>query len=221
MLEELRLFQLISPALPIGGFTYSQGLEWAVEEGWVNHADSFAAWLTGILQDSIATLELPVLLRLQQAFSAGDLSAVHHWCNWLLACRETKELRLEERQRGAALAKLLPQLDIAIPEPAAKAIASTQLAGLALAADQWQIAPDKLCIGYSWSWLENYVTAGIKLIPLGQTQGQQLLLQLATLIPTTLSSAKELDDADVGSYTPAVSIASSLHEHQYTRLFRS
>ncbi|NQX90511.1 MAG: urease accessory protein UreF [Halioglobus sp.] len=218
---DLRLCQLISPALPVGGFTYSQGLEWAVHAHWVCDRSSFEHWLQGLLSHSLATLELPILLRLLQALDSDDKAAVIYWVKHLVASRETLELRKEERQRGAALAKLLPALGVVIPDPLATAIASTQLAGFALAAHHWAIAPAQLCGGYSWSWLENNVTAGVKLIPLGQTEGQQLLLHVADQIPAAVEAASHLADDAIGSSTSALAIASSRHENQYTRLFRS
>jgi len=221
MLPDLRLYQLISPALPIGGFTYSQGLEWAVEARWVHDRDTLHAWLESLLAHSIATLDLPVLLRLQRAFDEADSMAVEYWCNYLLASRETRELRTEERQRGAALAKLLPSLGVAIPTGLEQAAASCQLAAMALAASRWEIPPEKTCGGYTWSWLESTVTAGVKLVPLGQTQGQQIVLALAEQIPATVSAALCMSDDDIGSSSPAQAIASSRHETQYTRLFRS
>ena len=221
MLSDLRLYQLISPALPIGGFTYSQGLEWAVEAKWVSDKDTLENWLAGLLDHSIATLELPVLMRLHQAFSDSDEVAVVRWSQYLLASRETMELRKEERQRGAALARLLPSLDVNIPDELATTISGNQLAGIALAANCWAIDPVKTMTGYAWSWLENSVTAGVKLIPLGQTHGQQILLQLAQKIPTAIETAMAIPETEIGSSTPALAIASSNHEKQYTRLFRS
>ena len=221
MLADLRLFQLTSPTLPVGGFTYSQGLEWAVEAHWVKDAPGLERWLEGLLAHSVATLELPILLRLYQAIEDADQLSTVRWCNYLLASRETLELRREERQRGAALAKLLPNLDIIIPADLEKSVESTQLAGIALAANQWSINPLDTCKGYAWSWLENTTMAGVKLIPLGQTQGQQILLRVAGKIPAAIALAAELANADIGSSTPAQAIASSRHETQYTRLFRS
>lgn len=221
MLRDLRLYQLISPALPIGGFTYSQGLEWAVEARWVHDKASFAQWLDSLLAHSIATLDLPILLRLHHACGNADWLAVKQWCNYLLASRETMELRKEERQRGAALLKLLPDLGIDIPVGQRESLAATQLAGMALAATQWGISAEKACSGYAWSWLESTVMAGVKLIPLGQTQGQQLTLALAEKIPSALDFASAVSDSEIGSSTPAQAIASSRHETQYTRLFRS
>jgi urease accessory protein len=137
----------------------------------------------------------------------------------LLAWRETKELRLEESQRGAALARLLPQLEIELDAEQLQACKLTQLAGIAIAAHQWQIERDKLFAGYLWSWLENAVMAGVKLIPLGQTQGQQILKAMALRVEEAVASAKQVTEP--GSVTPALAIASSRHETQYTRLFRS
>ena len=99
-LAELRLFQLISPSLPVGGFTYSQGLEWAIEAGWVNDTSSLKAWLQSVFTASIATLELPILMRLLNAFNNGDETSVLRWTRWLIACRETMELR-----KGGATAR--------------------------------------------------------------------------------------------------------------------
>ncbi len=221
MLSDLRLYQLISPALPVGSFTYSQGLEWAVEARWVRDSATLADWLESQLEHSLAMLDLPVLMRLHTACVNADWQRLHTWCELLLANRETMELRKEERQRGAALLKLLPDLGVAVPGGSEDTFSCTQLAGMALAAAQWRISVEKTCSGYAWSWLENAVTAGVKLIPLGQTQGQQLSLRLADSIPAALARASALEDSEIGSSTPAQAIASSRHETQYTRLFRS
>jgi len=221
MLADLRLYQLISPSLPVGAFTYSQGLEWAVETGWVDSDHALADWLQGVLDHSLTTLELPVLLRLLQALETNSDSDFIHWCDYLLASRETSELRKEERQRGAAMATLLPKLAVDIPVSLDEATRQTQLAGFALAARQWQIDPQSCCAGYLWSWLENQVMAGVKLVPLGQTQGQQLLLKLSQQLPHCVERAMRLEDSQIVSSTPALAIASSRHETQYTRLFRS
>ena len=221
MLADLRLFQLVSPTLPIGGFTYSQGLEWAVEAKWVRDEADLAQWLQGMLEFGVAALELPVLLRLQRAFQAGEAGIARHWCQFLIASRETEELRREERQRGAALARLLPALEVVTPAGMEDIVAASQLAGIALASGQWGIDPAKSCAGYCWSWMENAVTAGVKLIPLGQTQGQKILFRLGSQVPAAVARSLWLGDEEVGSCTPALAIASSCHERQYTRLFRS
>ena len=220
-IAELRLYQLISPSLPIGSFTYSQGLEWAIEAQWITDTPSLKHWLTSMLTHSIMTLELPVLIRLMEAFKQKDEASVARWTQWLIACRETSELRKEEQQRGAALTRLLPNLGVAIPENLATYVKKCQLTGFALAACQWGIDTHKLCYGYCWGWLENIVLAGVKLIPLGQTEGQQIMFELAEQIPFSVEQAMTIKDFDIHSSTPALAIASSRHETQYTRLFRS
>ena len=116
----MRLLQIVSPALPIGAFAYSQGLEQTVSEGWVTDEAEAAAWLLGLLESSFATLDLPVLARLITAWRAGDLAAVERWSAWLAACRPTREIRAEDRQLGAALARVLGALGIAAPAAASR-----------------------------------------------------------------------------------------------------
>jgi urease accessory protein len=217
----LRLFQLISPSLPVGAFAYSQGIEWAVEAGWIGAGADLSAWLAGLLDDSLARLDLPILVRQQRAWAAADPVTVSHWNAVLLASRETAELRAEEHNRGRALAALLPRLGIAVPGAHRVPVAATQSAGFALAAAAWDIPPREAALGYAWSWLENLVLAGVKALPLGQTAGQQTLLTLAERIPAAVTTALTLDDADLGAGAPGLAIASSRHETQYTRLFRS
>lgn len=225
-----RLFQLISPSLPIGGFTYSQGLEWAVEGGWVKNQADCIAWMKLQQNYSLASLELPILARFYQAITLDesqetlqiDWQAVEKWSAFLYASRETKELRLEETQRGRAMFVLGKQL---LPEAFAvfedKLHLHNQLLGFALAAKVWGIGLTELKQGYLWSWAENLVTAGVKLIPLGQSAGQQVLLALSSVMPEALLKSEQLTDDEIGSFTPAIAMASSAHETQYTRLFRS
>lgn len=221
-----RLFQLISPSLPIGGFTYSQGLEWAVEAGWVNTQQTMVQWLTQMLNYSLATLELPIMARMYQAIATQDVAALDKWSDYLYSCRETKELRAEENQRGKALYTLLKQLDfqsISLLETVSKNDnhKANSILGFCLAAHEWGISLADLSQGYVWSWAENLVMAGVKLVPLGQTAGQRSLLMLADQFNQALVLAQGIKDNDIGSFTPAIAIASSRHETQYTRLFRS
>ncbi|MDJ0805564.1 MAG: urease accessory UreF family protein [Gammaproteobacteria bacterium] len=217
----LRLLQLVSPSLPVGGFTYSQGIEWAVECGWIQTDTDLENWLADQLENNVARLDLPVLLRLSEAVEHDDQSAMHIWNTFLLACRETAELRLEETNRGRALADLLMKLEL--PESAQwkPTLAETQLASFAFAANRWQIPLEQTLLGYTWGWLENLVLAAVKIIPLGQTQGQQVLQRLSPIIPELLPVTEQLNDDEIGASNPALAIASSLHETQYTRLFRS
>ena len=217
----LRLLQLVSPSLPVGGFTYSQGIEWAVESGWVRDLGDLEDWLCDLLRGSLAQVDLPLVLRLQAAAQTRDLVSFARWIDALLASRETAELRAEESNRGRALADLLMAWGLEDAGAWRPQLARSQAAGFAFAAAGWGIEPRVAATGYAWSWLEGLVLAAVKTVPLGQTQGQQALLRLASQIPPVLDQALALDDDALGACSPALAIASSRHETQYTRLFRS
>lgn len=219
-----RLLQLASPALPVGAFSYSQGLEAAVDAGVVHDRKSALAWIDDLLTYSLATLEAPVLLRLIDSWDAKDFAALQYWNNLFLASRESAELRAETVQMGFSLARLLNELDgidanaltrlkqldeIAFPSAFTCAVAS------------WQLAPAAALSGYLWSWAENQVMAALKLVPLGQTDGQRMLLAIGDRLAALVSQAAALGDGDIGAFTPRLGILSSRHESQYSRLFRS
>jgi urease accessory protein len=217
----MRLLQLVSPSLPVGGFTYSQGIEWAVDVGWIRTAADLEAWIGDQLGGALARVDLPLLIRMQAAAESGDQTAMATHIDRLIAARESAELRREEANRGRALADLT--IAWALPEAQdwRALVARSQAAGLAFAAAAWGIEPRLLASGYAWSWAENLVIAGVKCVPLGQTQGQQVLARLATLIPSAVETALAMADEDIGASCAALAIASSAHETQYTRLFRS
>jgi len=217
----LRLLHLVSPTLPIGAFTYSQGLEWAVEAGWVGSESDLQGWLEAQMGQGLAAVDLPLLLRLMRAITTADRAAFAYWSDYLIACRETQELRTEERQRGRALATLLPTLGVAPEAGWSEPVATCQAAGFAVAAVGWSIPEDQALLGYAWAWLENQVLAGVKLIPLGQTAGQRLLHRLTPPLTSLCERAFGVTDDEIGGSLPALAIASTLHEEQYTRLFRS
>jgi urease accessory protein len=220
-LGRLRLMQLVSPALPIGAFTYSQGLEWAVEAGWVKDTATLSNWLGGLMDDGLAYLELPILLRLFRACAQENPDSIARWGGQLYASRETRELRVEERNRARALITLLADLDIPQAVAWREQLMHCQAAPFALAAVHWQITLEDCMLGYAWGWLENQIAAAIKLVPLGQTNGQRVQLKLAERLPLTVARANNIGDCDIGACAPALAIASARHETQYTRLFRS
>jgi urease accessory protein len=217
----LRLLQLCSGTLPIGGFTYSQGIEWAVECGWIRNQQDLTDWLNDLIDTSLAQVEIPTLVRLYRACEQGDVEALNRWSQWLLASRESSELRNEERNRGRALASLLVDLDIQQATEWRDTLACCQSAGFALACVVWRIPLLNAAQGFAWAWLENQALAGVKLIPLGQTAGQRILRDLSTKASYAVQRGLELPDDDMGASAPALAIASSRHETQYTRLFRS
>lgn len=217
----LRLWQLISPALPIGAFAYSQGLEYAVEEGWVKNEETTAQWIIGLINHSLSALDVPILARLYEAWQTNDIEKVMYWNHYLQASRESHELLTEDRQIGCALKQLLHDLEIPRvshwPEKAQPSFATM----FALAASHWGVTLDETCQGFLWSWSENQVAAAIKLIPLGQTAGQRILSQVVDEIPQAVERGLHLIDEEIGVAAHGLGIASALHETQYTRLFRS
>lgn len=217
----IRLLQLVSPTLPTGSFSYSQGLEWAVEASWVHNDSSLEEWLSDVLQRSLACVDIPVLHLLYTACSENDLADVERCCNLLLACRESRELRAEEAQRGRAMAVLLSGLGLMRDEQWIKILSCCQLAGFAFAASTWKIHLQTAAMGYVWAWLENQVITGVKIIPLGQTSGQQLLLKLGDRVEEAVIHGLQLREDEIGASTTALALASCFHETQYTRLYRS
>jgi urease accessory protein len=220
----VRLLQLASPALPIGAYSYSQGLESAVEAGTVHDAVSAQRWIGDLMVYAIGPGEAAVLCRCMRAVAAGDCAAFVEWNAWFRASRETAELRAETEQTGAALIKLLGDLELLDPQALAAIAAAAPVtlpAAFALAAHGSGVDAQSALTGYVWSWLENQVLAAMKSMPLGQVGGQRLLQALGALIPAVVAAAMAMDDADVGSAAPGLALASARHETQYSRLFRS
>ncbi len=216
----LKLMHLVSPALPVGAYAYSQGQEYAIDAQWVNNQAEVSDWIEGIMLYSMARLDLPCLVRLFDAWQHGDHKSVCYWNDYLHASRESAELLLEDEQLGMALARLLRSLDYE-PNELELLEKPSFAAMFALVGVRSEIPLRELQYGFVWSWLENQVAAATKLVPLGQTQAQQLLVELMPSIDEALDVARELNEDDIGAGLPALAIASALHERQYSRLFRS
>lgn len=217
----LRLLALCSPALPIGGFHYSQGLEDAVERGMVSNENGALAWIGGLADDALGTLDLPLLLALHAAFLTGDAAEARRLSRRLIAARETSELRAEDRHLGSALARVLVGHGVTEAQAWIGSPDATHATLFALAAARWDIAAADAATGYLWSWCENQVLAAVKLVPLGQTAGQRLIGALSARIPAIVEHAALIEPDETGVATPMHGIASCRHEDQYSRLFRS
>jgi len=220
----VRLLQLASAVLPVGAFSYSHGLEAAVEAGVVHDQKSAHAWIIDLLSYSMASMEAPVLLRLIDAWRSKNFAAVQHWNDLFLASRETAELRAETVQMGFSLARLLNQLD-GIDSDALTYLTELREisfpSAFALAAGSWNLPPAAALSAYLWSWAENQVMAALKIVPLGQTDGQRMLLAIGDRLAAVVAQASTLSDDDIGTFTPRLALLSSRHETQYSRLFRS
>lgn len=218
-LRLLRLLHLASPALPIGAFHFSQGLEYAVERGWVSDERSAQAWIAGLLDQVVGQLDLPILQRLFDAFERADLIEARRWNALLLAARETSELRAEDEHMGAALVRVIAEhgLDFA----PVGIVRPTYAATFAFACRSAGVSSMDALSTYAWTWLENQVLAAIKLVPLGQNAGQRVLHALCLSLPAAVERAHSIADDEIGVGALMHGVASARHESQYTRLFRS
>ena len=219
--QQLRLMQLASSALPVGSFTWSQGLEWAVEIGWVKSVDDFSAWQIQQMEQNFFTVDLPLLARLYRACELDDLDAARRWSAYLLACRETRELRDEERSRGAAFTRLVTDWESDCSREWRTLFVDSQLCGMAWLGVRWKIPLTELVLSLGYSWIESAVMAGVKLVPFGQQAAQRLIIALCDRYAQGLAQALTCPDTSLGSATPLAAIASARHETQYSRLFRS
>jgi urease accessory protein len=216
----LRLLQLVSPTLPVGAYSYSQGLEAAIEAGVVHDAPSAAAWIEDVLHLSMGGVEAPIFLRLARAWACADSEAAVAWNEQFVASRETAELRAETLQMGYSLRRLLRDLALDV-QPLDAMHALSYPAAFTFAVTRWHIDPEEALAAYAFAWVENQVLAAIKAVPLGQTDGQRLLLRLSVEVESMAQRARLAADDDLGNFAPGLAILSSLHETQYTRIFRS
>jgi urease accessory protein len=219
-----RLLQLASPALPVGAYTYSQGLEWAVESGTVRDEASALRWVGDQLEWNLGRYEAPLLLRLLEAWSVGDTRKALELDAEYLATRETAELRAETLQMGYSMKRLLHELGD-FPPPLLDAVAvspaPTFMYTWTCAAAAWQIPPQDALTAWLWSWAENQTMAALKAVPLGQAGGQRMLQEIGRRLPEIVDRALLLGEAEYSNFAPGFAIACCKHETQYTRLFRS
>ena len=215
---------LASPALPVGGFSYSEGLEAAVDAGLVSGESDAAAWLLDQLALGLTRSELAVVARAFSAWRRADMATIESLNAWFLQTRESSELRQQTEQMGRSLALWLrnggrddPRIDLLaalVPSP-------TWPVGYALAAVH-SGAPLRECLfAHAFGWAENAVQAALKAIPLGQSAGQRVLAQLAAAIPSAVDQAIALAPSERQAFLPMLAILSARHETQYSRLFRS
>jgi urease accessory protein len=223
---------LASPALPVGGFSYSEGLEAAVDAGLVTDEASAARWLQDQLQLVLVRSEWPAVARAHAAFTAAftTVGASEHATevkaanDWVLHTRESRELRLQAEQMGRSLADWLRQRapdDPRVTTLQALHPAPTWPVAFALAGALSKAELRDVLLAHGFGWAENLVQAAIKCIPLGQSSGQRVLQTLADALPAAVDDALNRHPTDAQAYAPGLAILSAQHEQQYSRLFRS
>jgi urease accessory protein len=219
----IQLMWLASPALPIGGFSYSECLESAVDKGYVATEIEASRWLTDQLHLSLARSDLPAVAQAVSAWRSGDVARIRALNAWVLQTRESSELRAQTEQMGRSLLEWLRN------HTTASAAQIDQLAALqptyplafALAASATQATVRDCLLAYAFGWAENMTQAAIKSVPLGQSAGQRILSALSHDIPAAIDHALSLNDDTRQAFSPMLAILSAQHEVQYSRLFRS
>ncbi len=214
--NQAKLWQLISPMLPIGAYHYSQGLEQAVQRGWIRDRADAVNWISELLHHAIAHIDLPIIHRAHRFWSAKDAVGLQYWDEICRSHRETRELRDEEDAMGMALMRLAAELNQPIP-----AWRPGYVVAFSVVAVNAEVSEMDALSGYAWAWCENQVLSVTKLIPLGHTEGQLVLRDLIEQIPTAVDNALECSDEDIGNSAPGLALASMGHETQYSRIFRS
>jgi urease accessory protein len=217
----LSALHLASPALPVGGFAYSQGLEQAIEDRWVADMEQAYVWIRDGLLLNLARQELPWWLHCYEAAAKQQWDVLLDGNQQLSAMRETAELRLESLQMGYSMAKLFAQWPSAQALAALKDVTWSYPAAYAALAACTGVEKETALAAYLWSWVENQVLAAIKTVPLGQIEGQQLLHRLKEDIATACVVAQSTSTAEAGSAPVGLALVSARHETQYSRLFRS
>lgn len=216
----LQLIWLASPALPIGGFSYSEGFEAAVEWAGVKDEATAGRWIGEQLQLTLSRADLAIVVQAVAAWRAGDAARVAALNQWVLTTRESAELRLQTEQMGRSFVEWL-RLHHDDVEAAFAGLSPTYPVAFAFAAARTQASVQDAALAFAFGWAENMVAAAVKAVPLGQSAGQRILARLAADIPAAVHAATRLADDERQSFSPMLAILSARHENQYSRLFRS
>ncbi len=217
---QLRLMWLASPALPIGAFSYSEGLEAAVEQGLVHDADSAAGWLSQQL-NVLARGDMAAMAAAIEAWRTDDDVALTDVATWVRCTRDGAEARLQSEQMGQSLLVWLRNLGPLNEARIASVGVPHYVIVMALALSSIDLPVDQLLQAQAFGWSENQVQAALKAVPLGQTAAQRVLARLAEEIPAAVGRALETKPHERQVFAPMLSILASRHETQYSRLFRS
>jgi len=216
----LQLIWLASPALPVGGFSYSEGLEAAIELGGIATEAQVATWLCDQLHLSLARGDLSVMAQAVAAWRAGDPARIAQLNAWIMCTRESAEFRLQTEQMGRSFVEWLKLHH----QDAAACFGDGPVSypvAFAFAVARSGASVRDGALAFAFGWAENMVGAAVKAVPLGQSAGQRILARLAADIPEAVAHAMRLDDEDRQAFSPMLAVLSARHEVQYSRLFRS
>jgi len=219
----LLLLQLCNSSLPLGAYSYSDAIETLVAKNIINNNETLKTWLINELKYGSIRVEIGIFIRVYNSFLIKDYQKINYWNDWLSANRETQELRQQSWQIGTSLVRLINALESShnpdfvslFPKPCNSAIA------FGLITAHWQIPLTQSLLGYIHNWLNNLISVGIKLIPLGQTEGQKILLEINQQLVPIAQEIMTIKDEDLASCSWGLSLASMQHETLYSRLFRS
>ena len=211
-----RLWQLMSPLLPVGAYQHSQGLEQALARGWIVDAASAGQWIEGVLRHVVTHVDIPLVVRARDAWASGDMALLQQWDALCRACRETSEARREDADMGAALLRLLRGLHEPVPGHRLGFVSAFGVAGANAG-----LASRDVAAGLAWAWCENQTLAAVKLARLGHIAGQRILRHLGEALDEAVSTGMNVADEDIGRSAPRLSMAGAWHETQPARLYRS
>ncbi|MFK8021538.1 MAG: urease accessory protein UreF [Pseudomonadales bacterium] len=221
-LNLFRLMQLCSSNLPVGGYSFSQGMEFAIEDGWLKDESDIRQWIE---QTSAATLthsDLPLIKRQFNCLTANDWAASRKWNDYTLAIRETRELLLADIAMGGALLRLAKGMSIEVPDYCLESNVKLSFTTVfSCVATNLQLSLEDTSCAYCWTIIENQVLAAAKLLPMGQTAAQLMLFELSKEVQKCVANALAISDENIGLSLPGLAMASAKHETQYSRLYRS
>lgn len=223
-LKKFKLLHLTSANLPIGNFTYSQGLEYAIQKKWVKDKNTFSIWQKNQIDHNIIYTDLPLLKRLYDSCLTSNINKFNYWTYFLLASKDTYELKKEELQKGTTLFNVINDIwnvKKNINNKWFNLIKKTYLGCLAFLGKIWKISLEELSLSFLYNWIENSIMVALKLVPFGQKTAHLLINHFYKYLSKIILKSFQLKNKDLGASIPLLSISSSCHEKQESRLFRS
>lgn len=218
----MRLLQLTSSNLPVGGYSFSQGLEYAIDAHWLKSPEDVQTWIEQVCLATLVHSDLPLISRLHCAYQQQNWDQFDHYNDMALAIRETKELLLADLAMGEALLRLAKSTTVPLPPGYQLPRVRISFVSIySIMVSHMHIKLSDASVGYGWTMLENQVLAATKLLPMGQTAAQIMLTALSEKLHNSFTQSQQVTDEQIGLNLPGLAMASAQHELQYSRLYRS